>query len=69
MVDKCILKDTKIFEFFSMHLDVFIVYFIVFVVFQCFSMYIIKIYKNVFECIYSVLKKIDVYLWCILMYL
>jgi hypothetical protein len=33
MVDKCILKDTKVFECFSIHLDVFVVYFIVLVVY------------------------------------
>jgi hypothetical protein len=43
MVDKCILKDTKIFECFSMHLGVFIVYFNVLVV-----------YLDVIQCIYSI---------------
>jgi hypothetical protein len=42
MVDRCILKDTKVFECCSMHLDVFIVYFNVLVV-----------YFNVIQCIYS----------------
>jgi predicted thioesterase len=32
MVDKCILEDTKVFECFSMHLDVFTTYFMVLVV-------------------------------------
>jgi hypothetical protein len=33
MVDRCILKDTKVFECFLMHLSVFLVYFIVLVVY------------------------------------
>jgi hypothetical protein len=47
MVDKCIIKGTKIFECFSMHLDVFIVYFIVLVV-----------HFNVIQCIYSTFQHI-----------
>jgi amino acid permease len=38
MVDRCILKNTRVFECFSMHLGVFVLYFIVLVV-----------YFNVFE--------------------
>jgi hypothetical protein len=51
MVDKCILKDTKVFECFKMHLGVFILYFIVSVV-----------YYNVIQCIYSIFQCILVYL-------
>jgi hypothetical protein len=47
MVDKCIIKDTNIFECFSMHLGVFIVYFIVLVV-----------YLNVIQCIYGIFQYI-----------
>jgi hypothetical protein len=43
MVDRCILKDTKVCECFSIHLGVFTVYFIVLVV-----------YFNVVRCIYSI---------------
>jgi hypothetical protein len=72
MVDRCILKNTKVFECFSMHLDVFILYLIVLVVYfnviQCiYSIFqCIWIYLNIFECISQVLI---IYLWCILMYL
>jgi hypothetical protein len=45
MVDRCILKDTKVFECFLNFLDVFIVYFILLVV-----------YLNVIQCIYSILQ-------------
>jgi hypothetical protein len=45
MVDRCILKDTKVFRCFSMHLSVFIEYFVVLVV-----------YFNVIQCIYSVFQ-------------
>jgi hypothetical protein len=55
MADRSILKNTKVFECFSMHLDVFVLYFIVLVV-----------YLNIFECISHVLI---IYLWYILMYL
>jgi hypothetical protein len=66
MVNRCILKDTKVFECFSMHLGVFTTYFIILVVyfnlirciysiFQC-----ILVYLNKFECILNVLI---VYLW------
>jgi hypothetical protein len=51
MVDRCILKDTKIFECFAMHLRIFIVYFIVLVV-----------YFNIIQCIYSIFQCILVYL-------
>jgi hypothetical protein len=51
MFDRCVLKDTKVFECFSMHLDVFVVYFIVLVV-----------YFNVFQCIYSIFQCILIYL-------
>jgi hypothetical protein len=44
MIDRCVLKDTKVFESFSMHLGVFIVYFIILVV-----------YFNIIQCIYSIL--------------
>jgi hypothetical protein len=51
MVNKCILKDTKVFESFSMHLGAFIVYFIVLVV-----------YFNVIQCTYYTFQCILMYL-------
>jgi hypothetical protein len=41
VVDRCILKDTKVFECFSMHLVIFVVY--------------ISMYFNIFESILHVL--------------
>jgi hypothetical protein len=52
MVDRCVLKDTKVFECFPMHLGVFIVYFIVLVVY----INIIQYIYNVFQCILIYLK-------------
>jgi hypothetical protein len=51
MVDRCILINTKVFECFSMHLGVYILYFIVLVV-----------YFNVIQCIYSIFQCILIYL-------
>jgi hypothetical protein len=45
MVDRCIFKNTKVFECFSMHLGVFVLYFIVLV-----------IYFNVIQWIYSIFQ-------------
>jgi hypothetical protein len=47
MINRCILKDTKVFESFSMHLGVFIVYFIVLIV-----------YSNVIQCTCSTFQSI-----------
>jgi hypothetical protein len=48
MVDRCILKDVKVFKCFSMHLDVFVVYFIVLVEYfdaiQCIKLWYFSIY-------------------------
>jgi hypothetical protein len=51
IINRCILKNTKVFECFSMLLGVFIIYFIVLVV-----------YFNVFQCIYSIFQYILIYL-------
>jgi hypothetical protein len=49
VVDRCILKDTKVFECFSMYLHVFIMYFV------------LVVYFNVIQCIYSIFQCILVY--------
>jgi hypothetical protein len=55
MIDRCILKDTNILEFFPMYLDVYSIYLNVF---EC-------IY-SVFECIDSIFEYI--YIWMCLYY-
>jgi hypothetical protein len=54
MIDKCILKDTKIFEFFFNDVDVF---YCICNIFQCISMYLEYLIE--FECIYCISQYIS----------
>jgi hypothetical protein len=58
MVNRCILKDTKVFECFSMHMDVFIVYFIVLVVY----FKVIQCINRIFQCTWKYFSIFE-YIW------
>jgi hypothetical protein len=59
MVDRCILKDTKVFEcyVFPMQLGVFMVYFIVLVVY----FNVIQSIYSIFQCILCVWKYLSIF--------